>query len=289
MSESAKHAIQLQINRIKSLPALPEASLQIIDAVNDPDVSIENLVDVLSLSPPIVARLLGLANSAYFGQSGQINDLKTAIVRVLGLQLVRSLALAITLNGQMDANKCKSFDTNFFWLHSLITAAAAQKLAAVNPWEGITRATVYTCGLLLNIGIMLTAYLVPQEFDEILASKPESYRQLGVEITNRLGLSHYQMSYFLLNKWQLSDFYQDLFRRFEDPDLIGGELRLVKLLQASQAMGCLILNDSIHDEHALELIAEMVALPLEAVSVVFDELNKSKGNVQQLATVLGSK
>ena len=133
MNDEIRQSIQLKINRLKSLPALPEASVKILEAIQNPDISIEQLAEVLALSPGLVARLLGLANSAYFGQARQIKDLRTAIVQVLGLQLAKSLTVGIVLNVQIDANRCKGFDTHAFWMHSLLTAMAAQKLVAFSP------------------------------------------------------------------------------------------------------------------------------------------------------------
>ena len=117
MNEKLNHALFLQINKLKNLPALPEASTRILDAINDPEIPIEQLAEVLSLSPSVVARLLGLANSAYFGQSRTISSLPTAIFQVLGLDLVKTLTLGIILNVQFDTRKCQSFDTKYFWMN----------------------------------------------------------------------------------------------------------------------------------------------------------------------------
>ena len=48
--------ILLEISKIKNLPPLPESSIRIISAVNDPDIPVDALVDVLALSPVLVAR-----------------------------------------------------------------------------------------------------------------------------------------------------------------------------------------------------------------------------------------
>jgi HD-like signal output (HDOD) protein len=214
MNANATRSINSQINRLKNLPALPEASVKILEAINDPDISIEKLVDVLSLSPALVARLLGLANSAYFSQHRTIDNLHTAIVQVLGLTLVKSLAVGVILNVQLNPSKCKNFDTQSFWQLSLMTAVIAQKLSAASPPSKIASATFYTGGLLLHIGILVVAFLFPDELDKILRQQPKNYAELGCDINQVLGLSHYEIGYMLLNKWQLPDVYQNLLHRF---------------------------------------------------------------------------
>jgi hypothetical protein len=57
-----------------------------------------------------VGRLLGLANSAYFGCTTEITDLRVAIIRVLGLNLVRSLTIGVLLNMELDTRKCSQFN-----------------------------------------------------------------------------------------------------------------------------------------------------------------------------------
>lgn len=285
MNENTAHSVHLQINRLKNLPALPEASVKILEAINDPDISIEKLVDVLSLSPALVARLLGLANSAYFSQQQKIDNLQKAIVQVLGLNLVKSLAVGIVLNVQLDPRKCKNFDTQSFWQHSLMTAIIAQKLFTARPLNGITAATVYTSGLLLHIGVLVVAYLFPEVLDKILQAQSTDYVEMGNSINQELGLNHYHMGYMLLNKWQLPDIYQVLLHQFEQTDLTADEASFIHLMQASQLLCNVVLEENDAD---LQLIANQAKVPLEITEKVINEMVENKDNIQNLAIALGS-
>lgn len=288
MREDIKGSARLRINKLKSLPALPEASVKILEAINDPDISIEKLTEVLALSPGLVARLLGLANSAYFGQTRQIKDLRTAIVQVLGLQLVKSLTVGIVLNVQIDTRQCKCFDTNSFWMHSLLTAVAAQKLVAISErHHPVTGSVVYTGGLLLHIGLLVIAYLFPKEFDQVLAAKQKDYLELSHEVSLHLGLSQYQMGYMLLNKWQLPDVYQMILRRFEDANLTGNEAEQINILRVSQQICCMLLDMGDEDDGRLAQIAEQHLFSVDAITRVFGELVGKKDNIQKLADVMG--
>lgn len=289
MNADIRMSAQIQINKLKSLPALPEASVKILEAINDPEISIEKLANVLSLSPGLVARLLGLANSAYFGQTRPIKDLRTAIIQVLGLQLVKSLTVGIVLNVQIDTTQCKSFDSESFWLHSLLTAMAAQKLHSESGGNSPGAATtIYTGGLLLHIGLLAVVYLFPKAMDEVFASKQNDYLELSQAIGFHLGLSHYQLGYLLLNKWQLPDVYQAILNHFEDSELTVRESEQIRVLRASQQLCCLLLDEKAdqQNERLLQL-ADNSLLPLESISRVFDELWQKKQNIQELAEVIG--
>ena len=287
MNGDIRKSVQLQINRLKSLPALPEASVKILEAINDPDISIEKLSEVLALSPGLVARLLGLANSAYFGQSRQIKDLRTAIIQVLGLQLVKSLTVGIVLNVQIDTSECKSFDTESFWMHSLLTAMGAQKLFAESRFDTATVSTIYTSGLLLHIGLLAIVYLFPKDMDEVLASKQKDYLELSKAITGYFGISHYQLGYMLLSKWQLPDVYQMVLRHFEDIELTWDESEQLRLLHASQQICGLLLDEKIEEpEEKLLQIAEHSLLPIDDLTNVFYELSGKKEDIQKLADAI---
>jgi len=288
MTENVNHSIQLKINKLRNLPALPEASLKILEAVNDPDIEIEKLVQVLSLSPALVARFLGLANSAYFGQSRQINDLNKAIVNVLGLQLVKGLALGVVLNVQLDLSKCNNFDSHYFWLYSLMMASTAQKLAAANVFEEQTPSMVYTSGLILHIGLLVIAYLFPEELNQLLTAESKSYSELNEALKLKLGLSHYEVGYLLLSKWKLPGFYQTLLHRFEDAELTDNPRQLTNLLRASQHICSGLLENNELEDHQIEMISNQAGLAVGVVSKVCHEMADSKDKIENLAKVLGS-
>lgn len=289
MNEKLNQTIQLQINKLKNLPVLPEASLRILDAINDPDISIDKLADALSMSPGLVARLLGLANSAYFGQAKQINDVRTAIFQVLGLELVKSLSLGIVLNVQFDTRKCQAFNTEYFWMRSLLTAVAAQKLASDNNLNEFAPATVYTSGLLLYIGMLVLGYLAPEELDAILAHAKINHTCAGDEIRLQLGESHYHLGYFLLQKWHLSPVYLAVLHHFDNPDFDGEERPLINLLKLSQRLSSMLLDDGDIDMEQLESLCEQLSLSTSGLSRVVDELFESRGAVQKLASIMGSR
>ncbi|MCQ8102524.1 HDOD domain-containing protein [Methylomonas sp. SURF-2] len=282
MDDVLRESIESRINKLKNLPALPEASVKILAAVNDPDVDIDKLVKVIALSPALVARLLGLANSAFFAQSRQIDDLHTAIVRVLGLQMVKSLSLGILLNVQLDARQCKCFDSQSFWMHSLITAVAAQKLAGIDGGRDLSAANAYTGGLLLHIGLLVVAYLFPKELDVILCRGPSDYRHIETEVQKYFGQSHYQMGYILLKKWRLPEFFLSMLRDIDSKEPVEERAAFVRCILAGQRI-CYALLDDNADESGLEPVAQQAGLPFDQVVMVFRTMLNNKDNVQKLA------
>lgn len=289
MTENSTQTIQLQINRLKYLPALPESSLRILDAINDPDIPIDKLAEVLSLSPGLAARLLGLSNSAYFGQSRQISDLRTAIIQVLGLELVKSLSLGVVLNVHFDTRKCQAFSTEYFWMRSLITAQAAQKLAISNHLRPFSAATAYTSGLLLYIGVLVLAYLMPADLDIVLQCSKKNRTSVSEEIRQQLGDTHYKLGYLLLQKWQLSSVYQGVLNHFDDADFGGEEKPLIDLLKLSQRLSSMLLDDEVIDIDELKNFSKKLSLSSDGLLGIVEDLVESRESIQKLASIMGGR
>ena len=75
------------------LPAFPEAVLRVQRALQSPDTSAGDVVDILSSDAGLAARILRIANSAAFrAPAGEITDLRNAVNR-LGFNTVRTIAV----------------------------------------------------------------------------------------------------------------------------------------------------------------------------------------------------
>ena len=121
-------------------------------ALQDPNYSLDQIAALLALEPLISARLISLANSAAYNTSGQeVRDVKKAVSR-LGLNNVRSAAMAIAMNQLLRSKDMVAFDevAKKLWQHSLHTASAAYVLAKnltkLNPDEAMLAGMVHDLG-----------------------------------------------------------------------------------------------------------------------------------------------
>ncbi len=289
MNAGVKQTIELQMSSLKNLPVLPEASLRILGAINTPDIPIEKLADALSLSPGLVARLLGLANSAYFARGRNVSDIRTAIFQVLGLDLVKALAMAIIFNVQFDTRKCQGFDAEYFWIRSLTTAVSAQKLAAEIPQlREFTPSTIYSGGLLLNIGVLVLGYLQPEELHEVFVESKKTRLPVSEGITRQMGQSHYQIGHFLLHKWHLPALYQLLLQNYENKDFDGKELPLLILLRVCERLSAAVIAGESINLQEFEPECRKIKLPLENIRELDEQLGENQPAMQKLAAIMGN-
>jgi putative nucleotidyltransferase with HDIG domain len=107
------------------LPAFPEAALRIKGALEDPNMSTQQIAKLVVSDPVFSARLLKVANSAAMNVSGnQIKDIPTAITR-MGFKMAHSIAVSIAMDQVMNApaNPALSVQFKRLWQHSVTVAA----------------------------------------------------------------------------------------------------------------------------------------------------------------------
>lgn len=197
---------RLEIQRQKELPTLSPDIQRILTSCNNPDISSTELAAVLNESPTIAARLLGLANSSFFGQQGNICSLLQAI-SILGMVTVKSVAIGLALSGVFRTNRCPHFSLERYWVSIIMTAMMSHALHVYVQKELRPSSDgIYMAGLLHNLGLLVLVHLYPEQMDTALAAYGKnSGRTLGDHIHDHLDLNHYEAGIWLGSKWHLPE------------------------------------------------------------------------------------
>ena len=221
---------------VDSIPPLPATAATLLMMVGDPDVEIEALALVIERDPPLSARLLGIANSAFYAPPRPVMTIKDAIVRVLGLHMVRNIAFGMALAGGLSTAACPRFDLTAYWVMALGTADLASGMArAATLAEAPDPETTYMVGLLHNLGELLLVHLRPAEMDEAL-------RRLGEDPAGSLvdheraiiGMDHWAAGAFLARHWQLPPIIGASIERFDDDGEPGDGRQLIHLVRSAR-------------------------------------------------------
>jgi two-component system, cell cycle response regulator len=197
------------------LPSLPAVAVQIIDLVQQPQVSLPDLAKVISNDAALTGKILKTANSSYYARSRSVSKLSDALM-VLGLRRVKTLALGFSLVADLRKGADQSFDNTSFWQRSLLAATAARAIAAVTASGDQEEA--FLCGLTHCLGVLALNQAVGPEYQELLAAAAGDYwRLLEVERT-RLGFSHAELGAALGEKWNLPPQMTASLRHYPYPD-----------------------------------------------------------------------
>lgn len=191
---------------IMSLPPLPATAQRILTCFGDEFIDAKKVAVVVEDDPGICAKLLGLSNSAYFGLAEPVNNIGEAISRVLGVDTVRSLVLAMAIQQSFNSKGCPAFETERFWMQSLLAAECCKKIAGADERaEDSDRDLAYSAGLCHNLGLMALSHMEPERTNMALTKhksqgKPDSM----VEIFNEeFDTNHRIVTAELARNWSL--------------------------------------------------------------------------------------
>lgn len=193
---------------VRKLPALPTTATEIVDSLADEFVTLEKVAEILERDPSITARILSLANSAYYGQSGNINTVREAIVRVVGLDLTRGVALGIALGSTFDTSSCPNFDLADFWQTSLYAAVINAAICKEIECTDAERKMAFVAGLISQIGILTLAAVEPEKLEQALqeaktGDKEEQGIRLSEALSNILEFDDHSAGIALAELWVL--------------------------------------------------------------------------------------
>jgi len=133
-------------------PTCFDVALRLRKELQNPDLSIPRMAKVVALEPLVATRLMQLAGSVLHSPDGTpARDLQAAINR-LGVELVRTTALAIAMSQLLRSKETALFGdfAKALWGHSIGVAAAARLLAQtftrINPDQALLAGLVHDLG-----------------------------------------------------------------------------------------------------------------------------------------------
>ena len=203
-TEVARYKV-LQLER---LPALSITVTKLLRMLSDDDLEIEDLANVIEQDPGLTARVIGLANAAYFAQAKPVVTVSEAIIRVLGLQMVKTLAFSIALCGAFDTSKCPGFRLDRYWFLAFGGAQLAKRLSMKMKTSGRPDPdAIYLTGLLINIGVLILVHEFPHDYAQVLAELNRVPDQDLESLERELvGISSREAGEWLTHRWHLPQF-----------------------------------------------------------------------------------
>ncbi|BEV16016.1 HDOD domain-containing protein [Herbaspirillum sp. DW155] len=203
------------------LPTVPKVVQQLIASFNAEDVSSHEIAQQIAADPALTAKVLRLANSAFFHVSRTIGTVDDAL-RMLGFIMVRNLVLG---NGMVAAFKnTPGMDLHQFWRHTLYSAAAARWLAMHAGSTGEDNGdAIFTVGMMHGIGqlqlhAVAAAAVAPLDKQSNVLDADRAEREKAA-----WGFHHADVSAELASLWHFPDTLVSALRCVPDP-LAAGRL-----------------------------------------------------------------
>ncbi len=229
---SGSNDVEQLVAKLKEVPPLSEMQAM-LQAVSDDDVDFKELARIIESSPQIAARIIKVANSAYYGTASAVNSVEDAIIRVLGLDVVRSLVIGLAASSTFRAEKCPGFDAQRYWGSALLTANLGRKIARIADCaQAPDPENVYMCGLLHNIGLIALAHVAPSQMAEVFAAAAqEPERPLHDIETRILRIDHRHAGALLTAQWGMPEQLQTVVEHYHIADYEGPKWATCRLVR----------------------------------------------------------
>lgn len=193
--------LDVLLRQVRDLPALPAAVTRVMQLTDDPRAGTADVARALASDQALAARVLKLANSAFYGASRRISTVSEAVV-TLGMRTTRNLVMATSCQEMLESDVSGyALPRGALWRHSLACASAAQALAGRARYRATEEA--FVAGLLHDIGKVVLNTYRRDEFVRVLlrvSSGGVTFAEAEREI---LGFDHAEAGARLLERWNL--------------------------------------------------------------------------------------
>ncbi|MDR1658094.1 MAG: HDOD domain-containing protein [Deltaproteobacteria bacterium] len=198
-----------EVRRIKNLPTVPGIVAKISRMVENPETSAAEVGRLISQDQVLSAKVLRMANSAFFGMSRKISSISQALV-ILGFEVVKGLVLTSSVFDMIQKSMAG------LWEHSIGCAAASGAVATLLGRDDAEE--ILVAGLLHDLGKVVLALNLPEEMN-LVREKVKNGKVLFYEAENEvLDFDHSELGQWLAEHWNLPESLAEPMRLHHRPE-----------------------------------------------------------------------
>lgn len=192
------------IKGVDKLIPRPEIALEVLTIANETECDLTSLSNRIKQDPSLLANILKLANSAYFGHMKEINSITDVVVR-LGLDTIKMLAITSASVGLLKSpQEAYNLEPGSLWQHSYATAQLAAIIGKKAGSPALS--SLYSSALLHDIGkIILNRHLQIETMNRGggKATEPAAHKSFVDYENSLLHTDHAKTGRALLEEWGL--------------------------------------------------------------------------------------
>lgn len=198
--ESVNEAFKRILDGVEKVPTLPVVVNRILELMEDPKTSAEDVNRIIRMDQALAARILKIVNSAFYGFPRQISTVTQAVV-ILGFNAVKSLALSASVIQVFGTKGSDGFDVKAFWEHSISTGVmanmAGRRINYPLPEECLI------AGILHGIGKLIFDQYLHNLFIQAVKKAKKEKKLLHHAEREIFGTDHCRVGAMLAEKWRL--------------------------------------------------------------------------------------
>ncbi|MBA3826900.1 MAG: HDOD domain-containing protein [Ktedonobacterales bacterium] len=195
-------ALDALLTRLRVFPLVSPVTERIIDILDDPTASTEDVAHTAALDPALAMRLLRSSNSAYFSLPEPVTNLARAI-QLMGFEATREIATApsplLLLRLRFADQPQLSERLAGLWLHAIAAGTAARILA---KRQGYTDDLMpHAAALLHDIGKAAMLIALPEAYERVIRMAKTERIPLVAAERRLLPFDHSQVGRHICAAW----------------------------------------------------------------------------------------
>lgn len=218
-----ENAVNAVLSRLDDLPAMPITAAEILRLTKTPEVEIKEIEKVINSDPALAAKVLRIANSAFYGLKVPVSTLSHALM-VLGLYQLRSVVVAAAYRG-LYAKVPVAVEGLLaaVWKHSFVTGFVGRE---ISKSIGLAQSEeCFVAGLLHDIGQVVLARRFPDDYSKLCKESEESGIDKRSIERSRWGIDHTMVGGEILDRWKIAPGLSTYVRFHHEPLLAPEEDR----------------------------------------------------------------
>ncbi|MCP4410793.1 MAG: HDOD domain-containing protein [Gammaproteobacteria bacterium] len=227
------HTAESLTSGVTTLTSPPLVYQRIKQVLDDPDSSMKDLAEVITVDPAITARLLRLVNSPFYGFQRKIETVNKA-VNLLGTQQVHDLALATSVTALFKGMTPDHMNMARFWHYSVYCGLVARDLAKYCKLAESER--LFVAGLLSNIGHLVIYEQLPDLAEQALENSLRDGTPLYQAERSLIGCDYAQVGAALIQSWSLPAVLRDSILYHIAPEQATENTLLVSLVHIARLL-----------------------------------------------------
>jgi len=258
--------LQNYVNKIDKLPTIPAIAHEILNIIGDDTVSVNKIESIVENDPAISAKILSVANSAFFGIRQAIKTLDYAIMRI-GFNNVKNIALGISLMTVFDEGEGpRVFDYQRIYNHSVSVGFIAKRLS--DELKLGTSDEIFLNGILHDVGFLVLSRYFDDNYKDVLNSMNSGQTLLEAE-KKVLGFDHADIGAWLAYQWRLPNSIVDTIQYHHSPSLAKRSIKHVSVTHVADYISTKNILSPVETDPGYPLDAAA----LEVLGISEDDLN----------------
>jgi putative nucleotidyltransferase with HDIG domain len=205
------------IESLKDLPTLPQVAQRIVALSQDPKTSYRDLKNVILPDPPLAAKVMMMANSAFFHRRDSAKTLEEAIFTI-GLNNLVAICSSVGVLDVFNKWGGGQMDRRQLWRHSVATSFLAKSLELRKVLNKPDGPDIFLAGLLHDIGWIVFDKIMPGIIKTAITAK-EDVGQWSLEMERTLiGMDHTEAGALFLKKWHIPQAVIELVANHHRPE-----------------------------------------------------------------------